>query len=135
MADADAERAAINAAMQRLLDGTPKRSTGGLSILQLAAEAGIKRWVLTHKHTDLADEFRSQVEALGPIPAAYSNLEQQAREAQCCPSLGVKVQKLTWGHSQRVVDKAIGEVGVERNVKAGRRGQSRVWPVSTLVSG
>jgi hypothetical protein len=51
MADADAERAAINAAMQRLLDGTPKRSTGGLSILQLAAEAGIKRWVLTHKHT------------------------------------------------------------------------------------
>jgi hypothetical protein len=82
MADADAERAEINAAMQRLLDGTPKRSTGALSILQLAAEAGIKRWMLTHKHTDLADEFRSRVEALGPIPAAYSRLEQQAREAQ-----------------------------------------------------
>jgi hypothetical protein len=28
------------------------------------------------------------------------------------------------GHSQRVVDTAIVEVGVERNVKAGRRGQS-----------
>jgi hypothetical protein len=82
MADADAERAAIAAAMQRLLDGTPKRSTGALSILQLATEAGVKRWVLTHKHTDLADEFRSRVEASGAIPAAYSNLEQRARKAE-----------------------------------------------------
>ncbi|AGM31582.1 hypothetical protein MMAG44476_29256 [Mycolicibacterium mageritense DSM 44476 = CIP 104973] len=82
MTDADAERAAITAAMQRLLDGTPKRSTGALSVVQLAVEADVKRWVLTHKHTDLADEFRSCVEASGPIPAAYSNLEQQAREAQ-----------------------------------------------------
>ena len=82
MADAGAERAAITAAMQRLLEGTPKRSTGALSVVQLAAEADVKRWVLTHKHTDLADEFRSRVEASGPIPAAYSNLEQQARDAQ-----------------------------------------------------
>jgi hypothetical protein len=50
--------------------------------VQLAAEADVKRWVLTHKHTDLADEFRSRVAASGPIPAAYSNLEQRAREAQ-----------------------------------------------------
>ena len=69
MTDADAERAAITAAMQRLLDGTPKRSTGALSVVQLAVEADVKRWVLTHKHTDLADEFRSCVEASGPIPA------------------------------------------------------------------
>ncbi|CAN5733933.1 hypothetical protein BH09ACT7_BH09ACT7_45620 [soil metagenome] len=82
MADSDAERVEINAAMQRLFDGTPKRSTGALSILQLAAEADVKRWVLTHKHTDLADEFRSRVKALGPIPAAYSNLERQARDAR-----------------------------------------------------
>lgn len=82
MADSDAERAAIRAAMQRLLDGTPQRSTGALSVLQLAAEAGIKRWLLTHKHTDLADEFRCRVEALGPIPSASTNLEQQARDAQ-----------------------------------------------------
>jgi signal transduction histidine kinase len=68
--------------MQRLLDGTPKRSTGALSVLQLAAEAGMKRWLLTHKHTDLADEFRNRVQALGPIPSAYSNLDQQARDAQ-----------------------------------------------------
>ena len=82
MADSDAERAAIRAAMQRLLDGTPKRSTGALSLLQLAAEAGIKRWALTHRHTDLADEFRSRLKVLGPIPTAYSHFEQQARVAQ-----------------------------------------------------
>ena len=82
MTDADAERAAITAAMQRLLDGTPKRSTGALSIVQLAVEADVKRWVLTHKHTDLADEFRSRVDASGPIPPAYSNLEQRARQAE-----------------------------------------------------
>lgn len=82
MANADAERTAIRTAIQRLLDGTPQRSTGALSVLQLAAEAGLKRWVLTHKHTDLADEFRSRVEDLGPIPAAYSNLDRQVRDAQ-----------------------------------------------------
>ena len=81
MTDADAERDAIQTAMQRLLAGTPTRSTGALSVLQLAAEAGIKRWLLTHKHTDLAREFRSRVRALGPIPAAYTKFEQQARDA------------------------------------------------------
>lgn len=82
MTDPDSERAAITAAMQRLLEGTSKRSTGALSILQLTAEANVKRWVLTHKHTDLAHEFQSRVKASGPIPAAYSNLEQRAREAE-----------------------------------------------------
>jgi hypothetical protein len=82
MTDADDERAAIRAAMQRLLDGTPQKSTGALSVLQLATEAGVKRWVLTHKHTDLADEFRSRVQAVGPIPPAYTKFEQQARDAQ-----------------------------------------------------
>ncbi|MEU1789173.1 hypothetical protein ABZ553_25545 [Streptomyces sparsogenes] len=55
--DRDAERDAITAAMQRLLDGCPTRSTGALTTLQLAAEAGVKRWVLTHKHVDLKEEF------------------------------------------------------------------------------
>jgi len=42
-----AERDAIKAAMDRLLNGAPAASTGALSVLQLAAEAGVKRWVLT----------------------------------------------------------------------------------------
>ncbi len=51
--DHDDERDAITAAIQRLLDGRPTRSTGALTTQQLAAEAGVKRWVLTHKHVDL----------------------------------------------------------------------------------
>jgi hypothetical protein len=55
--DHDDERDAITAAIQRLLDGRPTRSTGALTTLQLAAEAGVKRWVLTHKHVNLKEEF------------------------------------------------------------------------------
>jgi hypothetical protein len=47
MTDRAAECDAITAAMQRLLDGSPQRSAGALTVLQLAAEAGVKRWVLT----------------------------------------------------------------------------------------
>jgi len=72
--DRNAERACIQAAMDRLLTGTPANSTGALSILQLATEAGVKRWVLTHKHPDLKDEFeRRRTEANG-VPPAFQNL-------------------------------------------------------------
>lgn len=74
MPDPAAERAAICAAMQRLLDGQPTRSTGALTILQLAAEAGVKRWVLTHKHTDLKDEFNRRKQDSNGIPAAFQHL-------------------------------------------------------------
>jgi hypothetical protein len=40
-ASRDAERDDIKAAMDRLLNGTPAVSTGALSVLQLAAEAGV----------------------------------------------------------------------------------------------
>lgn len=56
--DRQAERDAIQAATRRLLAGTPTHSTGALTVLQLAAEAGVKRWVLTHKHPDLRQSLR-----------------------------------------------------------------------------
>ncbi|MBS2545531.1 hypothetical protein KGQ19_01475 [Catenulispora sp. NL8] len=58
--ESDPVRKAILAAMNRLLRHTPQRSTGRLSISQLAIEAGVKRWVLTHQHTDLKDLFQQQ---------------------------------------------------------------------------
>jgi hypothetical protein len=54
------ERQAIVAAMGRLLAGTPERSSGNLDIVSLAAEAGLKRNKLTHKHTDLRDQFYAE---------------------------------------------------------------------------
>jgi chromosome segregation ATPase len=74
------EREAITAAMQRLLTGQPERSTGALTILQLAAEAGVKRWVLTHKHPDLKTEFEQRRNQTSSIPAAYQPLAAKAAD-------------------------------------------------------
>ncbi|MFI5540653.1 hypothetical protein ACIA5H_30095 [Nocardia sp. NPDC051900] len=69
------ERTAIRAAMERLLSGTPTNSTGALTVLQLAAEAGVKRWLLTHKHTDLREEFQARRTQANGVPAAYQYLQ------------------------------------------------------------
>ncbi|HEY1323204.1 MAG TPA: hypothetical protein VGF32_23300 [Streptosporangiaceae bacterium] len=71
------ERAEIEAAMGRLLDGTPLRSDGKLTIVSLAAEAGVKRHVLTHKHTDLKDRFYARVKAQHSVPASEIALREQ----------------------------------------------------------
>ncbi|MFE2704105.1 hypothetical protein [Streptomyces mirabilis] len=80
--DRDAERDAITAAIQRLLDGRPTRSTGALTTLQLAAEAGIKRWVLTHKHVDLKEEFARRKSEANGIPPAFQHLCARAVDAE-----------------------------------------------------
>ncbi|MFF3847928.1 hypothetical protein [Streptomyces sp. NPDC002328] len=71
-ADGDPVRAAVLAAMDRLLTGTPLRSSGRLSISQLAIEAGIKRWHLTHRHLDLKEFFQARVKAQDSTPEAFS---------------------------------------------------------------
>ena len=43
-------------------------------MLQLAAEAGVKRWVLTHKHPDLRQAFEDQRRATNGIPPAFQHL-------------------------------------------------------------
>lgn len=64
----DELRRGIRDAMERLLQGKPIRSDGKLTIKSLAAEAGIKRWILTHKHTDLQQEFRDRSIRQGEAP-------------------------------------------------------------------
>lgn len=76
------ERHAIEAAITRLLDGTPQRSTGALSIVQLAVEADVKRWVLTHKHTDLAEQFTRLAQTQDKMPAAFQELDRRAKAAE-----------------------------------------------------
>jgi hypothetical protein len=56
--ETDPQRVEILAAADRLLAGTPTRSTGNLSIVQLAVEANAKYWVVAQKHTDLRDHFQ-----------------------------------------------------------------------------
>ena len=71
------ERRLIRDAMVRLLEGDPIRSDGKLTVKSLAVEAGLKRWYLTHKHTDLRDEFYDRVRAQGTTPAAMAKLHEE----------------------------------------------------------
>jgi hypothetical protein len=68
----DPVRTKILAAMDRLLAGTPLRSTGRLSISQLAVEAGVGRWHLTHQHLDLKEQFQARVKNTRQTPAAFT---------------------------------------------------------------
>lgn len=58
--------------MDRLLAGTPLRSSGRLSVSQLAIEAGVKRWHLTHQHLDLEEHFQARTKAQDSTPEAFS---------------------------------------------------------------
>ena len=85
----DKERQMIRDAMDRLLAGEPIRSDGKLTVTSLADEAGVKRWLLTHRHTDLQDEFRDKVRTRGSTPEAMralaaenDRLKQQLQQAK-----------------------------------------------------
>ena len=65
MTDDFSERDRIKAAMNRILDGTPERSNGALTVVALAIEAGVPRNALTQRHTDLKDEFYQGIRERG----------------------------------------------------------------------
>jgi hypothetical protein len=69
--ETDHQRLELLAAADRLLAGKPTRSTGNLSVVQLAIEADAKYWVVAQKHTDLRDHFqRLATEAKQTPPTA-----------------------------------------------------------------
>ncbi|MFI9585993.1 hypothetical protein ACIHCQ_30070 [Streptomyces sp. NPDC052236] len=55
------ERSRIRAAMDRLLAGQPTCSNGSLTVVELAAEAGVHRMALQKRHADLKEEFYARV--------------------------------------------------------------------------
>lgn len=77
----DDVRRAIRDAMNRLIAGEPLHSDGKLTIKSLAEEARIKRWLLTHRHTDLQAEFRSRI-ANTDAPPALVALRDERDDAQ-----------------------------------------------------
>lgn len=78
---ATADRDAIQAAIGRLLAGTPLRSNGSLTIVALADEANVKRHLLTHRHTDLKEEFYARVRARGHVPDNERKLRDDLTKA------------------------------------------------------
>ncbi|MFA4084535.1 hypothetical protein [Mycobacteroides salmoniphilum] len=81
-ASADArERRSIREAMDRLVDGKALYSDGKLTIKALADEARVKRWLLTHRHTDLQEEFRARIANTEVEPPAIRALQEEKAEA------------------------------------------------------
>jgi hypothetical protein len=70
-AETDPQRQALLVAADRLLAGTPRHSTGNLSVVQLAIEAQVKYWIVAQKHTDLRDHFQQLIAHAGKIPIAF----------------------------------------------------------------
>jgi hypothetical protein len=50
--------------------------------VSLAVEADVKRHVLTHRHTDLKDEFYARVRARGHVPASEQELRDELKTTQ-----------------------------------------------------
>lgn len=73
----DDVRRTVRDAMDRLLEGKPIRSDGKLTIKSLAAEAGVKRWVLTHQQTDLQQEFRDRCNRQRDTPQNQKDLIEE----------------------------------------------------------
>ncbi|MER7693834.1 hypothetical protein [Streptomyces sp. NPDC097610] len=55
------ERTRIREAMNRLLSGQATASNGSLTVVALAAEAGVHRMALLKRHVDLKNEFYERV--------------------------------------------------------------------------
>lgn len=78
MSPAHDERARIKTAMERILDGRPEHSNGALTVVALAAEAGVPRNALTQRHVDLKNLFYEKVQARGGIPDSERRLRRDA---------------------------------------------------------
>ncbi|MGH3885389.1 MAG: hypothetical protein ACRDSZ_02280 [Pseudonocardiaceae bacterium] len=62
--------------MDRILGGAAENSSGALTIVALAQEAGIHRNALTQRHTDLKAEFYARVQARSGTSAVETRLRQ-----------------------------------------------------------
>lgn len=80
MSPAFDERDRIRAAMARILDGTPERSNGALTIVALAVEADVPRNALTQRHLDLKNDFYERVKARGGTPDVEARLRKRIVE-------------------------------------------------------
>ncbi|WP_217207511.1 hypothetical protein [Streptomyces sp. AC550_RSS872] len=72
------DAAAIKAAAERLLAGTPLRSVSGkLTATELIVESGLRRDVVYPQHQDVVDEFRLRAKVQGSVPTAAQELAER----------------------------------------------------------
>ncbi|MGW3622560.1 hypothetical protein [Streptomyces sp. NPDC000880] len=80
--DQKADRAAIQAAAERLLAGTPLRSRSGrLTASELITECDLRRDIV-YRHTDLVQDFQARAKAQDSIPTAMQELADENRKVK-----------------------------------------------------
>lgn len=132
--ETDPQRLAILAAADRLLAGIPRRSTGSLSVVQLAVEADLKYWIIAQKHTDLRIHFQRLAAASVRTAASASSPEEELEVKyrqlrQHCAGL----EKLL--HTYATI---INELSRDNQILRDRNAQGKVTPlrrVSTPADG
>ncbi|MDQ0798240.1 hypothetical protein [Streptomyces sp. B1I3] len=124
----DPVHSAISAAMDRLLAGTPLRSTGRLSVAQLAVEADVKLWHLTHQHIDLKELFQARLQARNSTPEAFAHeLSEHAKLKKKYAELRQNCADLE--EQLRVYAAAINLLALENAALSGRDAGARVLPI------
>lgn len=74
------ERRDLTAAADRLLAGTPLRSTSGkLTSTELIIESGLRRDIVYGDHRDLVDGFTAQVRAQEATPSSIAGIADENR--------------------------------------------------------
>ncbi|MGW6209818.1 hypothetical protein ACWF9B_40010 [Streptomyces sp. NPDC055089] len=77
------ERTRILKAIDRLLEGRPTTSDGALTVVSLAAEAGVHRMALQKRHADLKNEFYDRVRTeTKQIPESETRLRKKVTRLQ-----------------------------------------------------
>jgi uncharacterized protein YaaN involved in tellurite resistance len=124
-------RRAIRDAMDRLIAGKAQHSDGKLTVKSLAQEARVKRWLLTHRHTDLQDEFRVRIADTAEEPPAIRALqEEKAEAAKKIKALTSEVTALTATVHQ--LERVIQVVALENHeLRSAGGGQGKVAPLRT----
>jgi uncharacterized coiled-coil DUF342 family protein len=123
------ERAEIEAAMGRLLEGIPLRSDGKLTIVALATEAGLKRHVLTHKHTDLRDRFNAKVKAQHAVPAVDAAVREEI--TGLCGKLDeLRRERDEYKHAAEALARALNVLASENDTLRSQlsRPRQQAWP-------
>ncbi|WP_127356759.1 hypothetical protein [Actinacidiphila soli] len=124
--DLDGERASLQAAADRLLEGTPLHSASGrLTVTELLRESGLRRDVVYGDHKDLVEEFQARVRAQQRTPAisqslADENAQLQQKLADTAAALA-KEREIT-----AALRRLVAELGLELHAMREESGPARV---------
>lgn len=111
--DLDAERSDLAAAAERLLAGTPMRSTTGkLTSTDLITESGLRRDVVYGDHKNLVDDFKARVKAQHATPNSIARIADENRMLKN-ENDALKTQLAEERETTKTLAKIVGELSLE----------------------